>query len=104
MNAKEELLETLNCCNSKIKCANIKYGDDWDTRQLKFSLRVNYSDKELQEFLAALDFEYDEGYGAQQLFGTVWLENDEWLERNEYDGSEWWEYMKLPEIPEHLKG
>jgi len=26
-----------------------------------------------------------------------------WTERREYDGSEWWKYMKTPEIPEKLK-
>jgi hypothetical protein len=36
------------------------------------------------------------------LFGTVWLEDGMWMERGEYDGSEWWELMRRPEIPSTL--
>jgi hypothetical protein len=46
-----------------------------------------------------LDFEYDNGYGGQELYGTVWLVDETWLSRGEYDGSEWWEHNVLPVIP-----
>ena len=54
---------------------------------------------EWEEFLSKLDKEYDNDYGSQELFGIVWFEDDTWLERYEYDGSEHWEHKKLPEIP-----
>lgn len=44
---------------------------------------------------------YDAGYGAQKVakdllvVGEYW-----WLERHEYDGSEWWEYKEMPNMPE----
>lgn len=55
----------------------------------------------LEEVLPQLDFEYDNGYGCQQLSGLVWYEDGTWSERGAYDGSEWWERKKCPPIPEH---
>lgn len=52
-------------------------------------------------FAQVADVEYDEGYGGQEvaedllIVGETW-----WLERHEYDGSEWWEYKELPVMPE----
>jgi len=57
----------------------------------------------MQEFLNKLDFEYDNGFGLQRLFGVVWFEDGTWATRGEYDGSEWWEVHEIPEIPDHLK-
>jgi len=109
-NAKEELLGTLAKRNSLIKCAYIKrdmgYWDDKDSyiSAAPIILREGYTPEEYREFLAKLDFEYDSGYGMQEILGTVWLmEENTWLERGEYDGSEWWEYNKCPKIPERLK-
>ena len=57
------------------------------------------------EFLLLADIEYNNGFGAQEVaydlvivFGdgsTMW--------RNEYDGSEWWEYSKPVKIPTEQK-
>lgn len=45
--------------------------------------------------------EYDESYGDQNVYpNLVIVGKDWWLERHEYDGSEWWEYKTLPEKPE----
>ena len=102
-NARKELEEMLTR-RAKIKCASIKKFDSYDLEEpyQKFELKVNHTEEELESFLESLDFEYDAGYGSQELFGTVWLEDGTWLTRGEYDGSEWWEYHKLPEIPEEL--
>lgn len=45
--------------------------------------------------------EYDEGYGAQEIpFDLiVMLKDGTWFERAEYDGSEWWAYVKRPPEP-----
>ena len=51
----------------------------------------------LEEVLSLLDFEYDNGYGGQELFGYIWYTDETWSERGEYDGSEWWEYKKRPD-------
>jgi hypothetical protein len=49
-----------------------------------------------------LDFNYDAGYGSQQLDGLVLFNDNTWLERHEYDGSEWWEYKRCPTVDEVL--
>jgi hypothetical protein len=46
---------------------------------------------------------YDSGYGGQELFGIIWLKGKDWLEREEYDGSEWWTYKTRPTIPDFLQ-
>ena len=102
-NAREELKGQLTG-RAKIKCALIKKFDSYDLEEpfQKFELKVNHTEEELESFLESLDFEYDAGFGLQELFGTVWLEDGTWFTRGEYDGSEWWEYRKLPEIPAEL--
>jgi len=42
---------------------------------------------------------YDNGFGSQELFGTVMLANNSWLTRSEYDGSESWELNRRPKTP-----
>ena len=113
MNAKEEFLELVG--TRKVKCAEINYVDIYfesyvrrftdkiERHNTQHSLKVGYSPQELSEFIDSLDFEYDCGYGTQELFGTVWFEKREWAEREEYDGSENWIIKSYPEIPENLK-
>lgn len=49
--------------------------------------------------LDTLDFTYDNGYGGQELFGYIVFTDGTWLERAEYDGSEWWTYKQIPPRP-----
>ena len=103
-NAKEELLNLLEG-RAKVKCAIIIKGYQYSSEEprcLNFELKVNHTEKEFQAFLESLDFNYDSGYGSQELFGIIWLEDDTWCTRGEYDGSEWWEHNCLPEIPTEL--
>jgi len=101
-NAKEELLNIL-VNTAYMKCAVIydRHELDEDRKIIKL-LKVNYTEKEYLDFINGLDFKYDSGFGGQELFGTVWLLDGTWLSRGEYDGSEWWEHNKLPEIPKEL--
>lgn len=64
----------------------------------------NTASQIFQKFYDALDFEYDDGYGSQELFGIVWMKDGSWFERHEYDGAEGWEYKKTPPLPHYLKG
>jgi len=108
MNAKQELLSLLEK-TAPIKCAQIKYYPLNDAYRLNddlpsfYNLKVNHTEKELNKFLDSLDFNYDSGYGWQQLFGTIWFTDGSWAERGEYDGSEWWEHRSLPDIPQNLR-
>lgn len=76
----------------KIKCAEIE----------TYHLKIGYSKEDYENFLTLLDYEYDNGFGSQRLYGTVWFEGGTWLSRGEYDGSEWWNYNEVPIIPDYL--
>tara|TARA_R110000823_G_scaffold201784_2_gene332678 strand:- start:6379 stop:6696 length:318 start_codon:yes stop_codon:yes gene_type:complete len=100
MNIKKELLKSID--NSKVICAEIIIGSEYDDERVFIRLRLNYSATEFDNFLKTLDCEYNDGYGEQKLYGVVWLDSNKWLERGEYDGSEWWEKREIPAIPATL--
>ena len=48
--------------------------------------------------------DYDSGFGGQKVATDLMIVGiDFWLERHEYDGSEWWEYKSMPTIPQEVK-
>lgn len=77
--------------------------NDWDEKTLELKYFPGSTIEEWDKFLKSLDFEYDDGYGSQILYGTVWLNDGTWLSRGEYDGSEWWELNVCPELPIEFK-
>lgn len=97
MNAKEEFIRTVKE-KSSVKCAYILH-DTYSDNDMPIKLKINYDESDYNLFLESINFEYDNGYGGQELYGTIWFEDNTWMTRGEYDGSEWWEYNKLPEIP-----
>lgn len=101
-NAKQEV-ERLLRGKAGVRCAIITRGyyDDQED-YLKAELKVNHTEEEFQSFLNSLNFDYYSGFGGQELFGTIWLTDDTWCTRGEYDGSEWWVHNQLPEIPSEL--
>ena len=101
MNAKEEFLGMVN--NKVVICASISYEHCWDGEtSSKHILPITYTEEQYNAFVESLDFEYDSGYGGQELFGTVWFNDGTWANRGEYDGSEWWDYHVCPTIPDYL--
>lgn len=57
----------------------------------------------VDNFIRLADTEYNRGYGAQKVAQDLLLiGKDFWLERKEYDGSEWWEYKAFPNILENI--
>ena len=94
-----------------IKCAMInvykeKYNHDTDTVYVEIDveakLKVGFTKADYDNFIKKLDVEYDDGYGGQELFGTIWLKDGTWMDRGEYDGSEWWNYQVCPKVPKEL--
>jgi hypothetical protein len=65
-------------------------------------LKVGHTQADWEAFIEVLDFKYDAGYGGQELYGLVWLTDGTWLERGEYDGSEWWDHHICPILPKEL--
>lgn len=97
INAKYELLEVIAESNCVVIAATV------EVRGRVYHLKQDYSATEYTEFMNNLDLKYNSGYGIQNLSGKIWLTDGKWIERGEYDGSEWWELREYPEIPSHLK-
>lgn len=58
-----------------------------------------------EEFTKLADFEYDPSYGAAEIpqdFIIV-FDDGSYMERGEYDGSEWWNYHTTPAVPTTYK-
>lgn len=52
------------------------------------------------DFAKLADIKYDSGYGSAEINTTLKIVGDNWwLERGEYDGSEWWEFKTIPSKP-----
>jgi len=52
------------------------------------------------DFKLVSDFNYDNSFGAQEINPDLFVVgSDWWLERHEYDGSEWWEFKRMPDNP-----
>lgn len=100
MTAKEELVWVLNGQN--LLCAYITYLPDGLDASLQLMLPVGYTQEEYEAFLKELDFNYDNGYGFQHLYGTLWCDNGLWFDRHEYDGSECWQMHRYPNVPQEL--
>jgi len=83
MNFKEETIE-------KIKESGYKLEDVMFVGSNDGKLRIN-----IEKFLEISDFEYDSGYGSAEISGCliVYFNDKSYLARDEYDGSEWWEYV-----------
>jgi hypothetical protein len=51
----------------------------------------------------AKDCEYYSSYGRQEINDSLKIVGDDWwMERGEYDGSEWWEFRAKPEMPSKM--
>jgi hypothetical protein len=83
-NAKQELLKEVE--GKTVVCVEFQHGDKTFVGTL-------------EEALPLLDFNYDDGFGGQELYGYIWYDDGTWSERSEYDGSEWWSYKKRKEVP-----
>lgn len=57
-----------------------------------------------EHFKKIANVEYDDGYGSAKVASDlIVVGKNWWLERHEYDGSEWWEYKKLIKKPDLYK-
>lgn len=94
INAKNEFIGQIG--NKKVLCCCLILG------KKSFELTTGWTNDDWNLFISSIDFEYDNGWGSQELFGTIWYTDGTWSERKEYDGSERWEYKSCPEIPKEL--
>ena len=84
-NAKKEFIKEIEDVGVAVHCAIVIYNG------VEYALPVGYTEDDFNRFLDKLAFRYDDGYGAQELFGWIWYKDGTWSDRGEYDGSEWWE-------------
>lgn len=61
-------------------------------------VRTDRAQCTFNEFLILIDnYEYNNGFGREYInLSLVIVGRDWWLERHEYDGSEWWEFKQMP--------
>lgn len=66
---------------------------------------------EWEDFKSVANEDYNSGYGAQEVAGDLLIVGENWwLERHDYDGSEWWEFKesiqkpKVKRTPDKLTG
>lgn len=94
--------ETLKCLRSNLESFEVlqvqMHRERWcqRTRTSYFSVQC----MTWEQFEAeARCFDYDNGHGAHvvpmglKIIGDGW-----WLERGEYDGAEWWEFKRCPDV------
>jgi len=102
-NALQELLEKIDKHNLSIKdILWIKIALYDDMEHITSSLAINNNNKEISTKLTNTlsSFNYDSGYAAIgiQEDSIIMFKDNTWLERNEYDGSEWWEFKSIPKF------
>ena len=87
-NAKEELLKHID--GRAVELIRIVHTQKGSFRYINDGVKIEGS---LESVLDSLDFEYDNGYGQQYIYGYIWYTDGTWSERQEYDGSEWWQHQ-----------
>lgn len=95
-NFLEETLDMLKDCG--------KTEDDvlWVGRCEDFTSGLPDVKNTWEWFKSKANFEYDNGYGGAEIpLSLVVVGVDFWLERHEYDGSEWWNIREC--LLNHLK-
>jgi len=106
INAADEFNNHVKSTGCTVMCDKLSFGDgsyESDDAEVHI-LKRGCSASDLASFIDGISQEYSNGYGGQELFGTIWYTDGTWSSRGEYDGSEWWEHNKCPEIDEDLRG
>lgn len=98
INAYDELIEKLNEIGKSlddIKVISIRFNKYNREKHYEFEYI-----KKIDNVNDLKEIQYYDGYGIQELYGYVVFNDNTWLEREEYDGSEWWEYRSIYKILE----
>lgn len=71
---------------------------DFDRDVVQVQTADGYVEKELFKMMA-MATNYDSGYGSAEIrMDLAIIGKDWWLERREYDGSEWWTFLSMPPL------
>jgi len=90
INLLEETIKTMEAfgkCGSDVVCVISYIRNEKDgTRKMSWD-----------SFKKISDIRYDNGFGSSEINSSLSIiGKDWWMERYEYDGSEWWECKMLP--------
>ena len=88
-----------------IKFAKVYYHSYYDEEDEgpMATLRSTRTAEDELKFLKDLEsINYDSGYGSQELFGIIMFKDGTWLRRHEYDGSEYWEKIIIPQESDYF--
>lgn len=67
--------------------------------------RTTHTKMTMKDFLEHANVEYKNGFGIEEInTELILVGKDFWLERHEYDGSEWWEYKSMPNVNDFVDG
>jgi hypothetical protein len=92
-------------CNLKDETISILEKHGLTPSDIKFISVSGRNDEEyeisIEDFFAAAEcFDYDHGYGLEVVNHSLKIVGDGWwLDRREYDGSEWWEFHTPAQRP-----
>ena len=96
MREQNLLIETNKCLS--------EHNKSWSDVQFVKVDNYVFLPESFDKVKALMNFKYDAGYGLPEVIrGLMVLGADWWLEREEYDGSEWWSYKTRPALPENPK-
>lgn len=88
---------------SRVKFARVVCCNEYCEGEICATLKSKRDLEDEQEFYNTLNsMIYDAGYGSQQLFGVIVFNDGTWLERREYDGSEWWTKNTIPQEEDYV--
>lgn len=100
---KNLLEETIACLNENGKKESdvLWVGRDYYDRKKNETFFYKNTWK---NFRSKANFMYDAGFGGNEIpMDLIVVGKDFWLERHEYDGSEWWEFKTMPTEPEEIR-
>ena len=103
-NLLEETLEIMQNHGKSIKDVKFVRCDwkvyDYDLEHYKeYEYYMSWED-----FASMANRFYDSSYGGTEVKDNLQVVSENWwLERHEYDGSEWWEFKSLPTQPKEYK-
>ena len=101
MNASNEFKDFIKD-KPDVMCAYTESVGHYHDDPTPTSLPLAYTEEQYAKFMLDLDFTYNNGFGGQVLGGIIWFKDGTWADRGEYDGSEWWQYHKCPQVPTFL--
>ena len=86
----------------KEKDRSLLDSSELDDADLIFQGTGNTIPWDKMEEITRMVTDYNDGFGAECWIGWITFEDNTWIERRTYDGSEWWEECKFPTLEDSV--